>query len=201
MPIDINILLRAYRLGVFPMADARDDDEVYWVEPQTRAVIPLDGLNISSSLRKKIRQDKFIVTSNQAFERVIAACAEKVPDRDNSWINSDIERAFIELHKRGHAHSIECWTVIDGNTKLVGGLYGLSIGRVFCGESMFSRVSDASKVALVWLVARLRDGGYDILDCQFMTDHLRTMGAIDMPQSDYILLLENALKNKAFDTI
>ncbi len=196
MPIDTNILLRAYAMGVFPMADSRDDDEVFWVEPQMRAIIPLDGLNISKSLRKVIRQDRFEVTSDTAFEQVIALCAQSASDRENTWINADIEEAFIALHQQGHAHSVECWQMVEGQRTLVGGLYGLALGRVFCGESMFSRASDASKVALVWLVARLLAGGYELLDTQFMTDHLATMGAVELPQSDYLKLLENALSHQ-----
>lgn len=196
MPIDTNILLRAYAMGVFPMADSRDDDEVFWVEPQMRAIIPLEGLKISKSLRKTIRQDRFEVTSDTAFEQVIALCAQSASDRENTWINADIEQAFIELHEQGHAHSVECWMQVDGERTLVGGLYGLALGRVFCGESMFSRATDASKVALVWLVARLRVGGYELLDTQFMTDHLATMGAVELPQSEYLKLLENALSHQ-----
>ncbi len=196
MAIDTDLLLRAYAMGVFPMADSRDDDELFWVEPQMRAIIPLDGLNISKSLRKVIRQDRFEVTSDTAFEQVIALCAQSASDRENTWINADIEEAFIALHHQGHAHSVECWQIVEGQRTLVGGLYGLALGRVFCGESMFSRVSDASKVALVWLVARLRIGGFELLDCQFMTNHLATMGAVELPQSDYLKLLEKALSHQ-----
>lgn len=196
MTINTDILLRAYAMGVFPMADSRDDEEVFWVEPQMRAIIPLEGLKISKSLRKTVRQDRFEVTSDQAFKQVIALCAQSADDRENTWINADIERAFIDLHSQGHAHSVECWQIIDGVRTLVGGLYGLAIGRLFCGESMFSRAADASKVALVWLVARLRLGGYELLDTQFMTDHLATMGALELPQSEYLKLLENALSNQ-----
>lgn len=193
MPIDTNILLRAYSMGIFPMADARDDDDIFWVEPQMRAIIPLDGLNISTSLRKTIRRDKFEVTSDTAFADVIAMCAQRASDRDDTWINDDIEQAFITLHERGYAHSVECWQELGGERILVGGLYGLALGRVFCGESMFSRSNDASKVALVWLVARLRAGGFELLDTQFMTDHLATMGAVELPQSEYLILLKEAL--------
>jgi len=195
MPIDTQLMLNAYRMGVFPMADSRDDEETYWVEPQMRAIIPLDGLNISKSLRKKIRQDRFEVTSDQAFEEVISTCGQSASDRNDTWINDDIEKVFIELHHQGHAHSVECWQIIDDKRTLVGGLYGLAIGRLFCGESMFSRASDASKVALVWLVARLRAGGFEILDCQFMTDHLQRMGAIELPQSEYLTLLRKVLRD------
>lgn len=175
------------------MADARDDDELFWVEPQMRAIIPLDGLKISKSLRKTIRQDKFEVTNDTVFAQVINMCAQTASDRDETWINADIETAFIELHEQGHAHSVECWQIVDGVRTLVGGLYGLALGRVFCGESMFSRSRDASKVALVWLVARLRAGGFELLDTQFMTDHLASMGAAELPQDEYLKLLEKAL--------
>lgn len=194
MPIDTDILLRAYSMGIFPMADARDDDDIFWVEPEMRAIIPLNGLKISKSLRKTIRQDKFEVTSDSAFADVIALCAQSASDRKETWINQDIEQAFIALYQRGFAHSVECWQMIEGRRTLVGGLYGLALGRVFCGESMFSRRTDASKVALVWLVARLRAGGFELLDTQFMTDHLATMGAIELPQSEYLKLLHTALR-------
>lgn len=186
--IPVDLLLRAYRTGVFPMADHRNDEEVYWVEPRERAIFPLDGLRISSSLRKTLRQDRFRVTCDRDFAGVIAACAEPREEHAESWISHRIEASYIALHRAGHAHSIECW---DGD-RLVGGLYGVAFDRVFCGESMFSRVSDASKVALVWLVAAMRDAGYRLLDCQFMTDHLGSMGAIAMPQSAYVSLLAEA---------
>ncbi|RDV07806.1 leucyl/phenylalanyl-tRNA--protein transferase [Sphingorhabdus pulchriflava] len=189
VPIDLNLLLQAYAHGIFPMADSRDDDESFWIEPQQRAILPLEGLHLSSSLAKVIRQDRFRVTTDCAFADVILKCAEATPDRKETWINSDIEKAFLELADRGMAHSVECWC--DG--ELVGGLYGLSMGRAFFGESMFSRATDASKVALVWLVARLRAGGFTLLDCQFMTDHLRSLGAIEITQQHYLELLDVAL--------
>ncbi len=193
VPIDLNLLLQAYAHGIFPMADSRDDDESFWVEPQQRAILPLDGLHLSSSLAKVIRQDRFRVTADCAFAEVILKCAEATPDRKETWINSDIEKAFLELANCGMAHSVECWR--DG--ELVGGLYGLSMGRAFFGESMFSRATDASKVALVWLVARLRAGGFTLLDCQFMTDHLRSLGAIEISQQHYLELLDVALGRAA----
>ncbi len=189
VPIDLNLLLQAYAHGIFPMADSRDDDESFWVEPQQRAILPLDGLNLSSSLAKVIRKDRFRVTTDCAFAEVIQKCAEATPERKETWINSDIEKAFLELADRGMAHSVECWR--DG--ELVGGLYGMAMGRAFFGESMFSRANDASKVALVWLVARLRAGGFTLLDCQFMTDHLRSLGAIEIGQQHYLELLDVAL--------
>lgn len=189
MPIDIELLLNAYAHGIFPMADSRDDKEAFWVEPQNRAILPINGFHLSKSLSKTIRQDRFEVTTDRAFASVIELCAEVADDRRETWINSDIEVAFIQLHQMGLAHSVECWS--DG--RLMGGLYGLALGRAFFGESMFSRASDASKVAMAWLVARMRVGGYALLDCQFMTDHLKSMGAIEISQSAYLEQLEKAL--------
>lgn len=189
MPIDLDLLLQAYANGIFPMSDARDDPETFWIEPELRAIMPLDGFRVSKSLAKTIRQDRFVVTADTAFARVIATCAESQADRLDTWINADIEEAFCRLHEQGHAHSIECW--VEG--RLVGGLYGLALGRAFFGESMFSRETDASKVALAWLVARLRLGGFTLLDCQFMTDHLASLGAFEMTQAAYLKLLNAAL--------
>jgi leucyl/phenylalanyl-tRNA---protein transferase len=189
LAIDIDLLLRAYANGIFPMADARDDPNAYWVEPKRRAILPLDEFHVSQSLAKTIRQDRYRVTADTAFADIIRKCAEATQDRDATWINTDIENAFIDLHQRGMAHSVECW---HGDT-LVGGLYGLAMGRAFFGESMFSRATDASKVALAWLVARLRPGGFVLLDCQFMTDHLASLGAIEISQSAYLKRLEMAL--------
>jgi leucyl/phenylalanyl-tRNA--protein transferase len=172
-------------MGIFPMADSRDADEVFWVEPRSRAIIPLDGFHLSHSLKRTLRADKFAVTADRAFADVIAACA----DREETWINSDIERAVLSLHRLGHAHSIEVWK----DEALVGGLYGISLGRAFFGESMFSRATDASKVALAWLVARLKVGGYELLDCQFMTGHLASLGAVAVPRDRYVALLATAL--------
>jgi leucyl/phenylalanyl-tRNA--protein transferase len=187
--LDIELLLRAYANGIFPMADARDDPETFWVEPKSRAILPLDGFKLSRSLAKNIRQDRFEVTTDKAFARVITLCADVTSDRNDTWINSDIEQAFLTLHAKGLAHSVECW--LDG--ELVGGLYGLAQGRAFCGESMFSRATDASKVALAWLVARMKIGGFQLLDCQFMTDHLASLGVIEISQKHYLALLHDAL--------
>ncbi len=181
-PIPVETLLLAYRSGIFPMADKREDQEIFWVEPRERAVIPLDGLHVSRSLRKVLRSDRFTVTLDSAFEDVIRACAAPRPGHPESWISERIVASYLELHRAGHAHSVECWQ--DG--KLVGGLYGVSFDRVFCGESMFSLADNASKVALCWLVAMLREAGFILLDCQFMTDHLASMGAIEMPQRAYL---------------
>ena len=189
MPIDLDLLLQAYANGIFPMSDARDDPDTFWIEPEFRAIMPLDGFRLSKSLAKTIRQDRFVVTTNTAFAQVIATCAESQADRRDTWINPDIEDAFCRLHAQGLAHSIECW--LDG--RVVGGLYGLALGRAFFGESMFSRETDASKVALAWLVARLKFGAFELLDCQFMTDHLASLGAVEMTQAAYLKLLEAAL--------
>lgn len=183
------LVLGAYAVGAFPMADARDADKVYWVEPRVRAVLPLDGFRLSRSLRKTVASDRLRVTADTAFDRMIALCAEAADDRPETWINAGIERVFRELHRLGYAHSIEVW---DGD-RLAGGLYGLALGRAFFGESMVSRARDASKVALAWLVARLRVGGFTLLDCQFMTDHLASLGAVEVPRTAYLQLLSAAL--------
>ena len=183
------LVLAAYAIGVFPMADARDAREVYWVEPRDRAILPLDGFRLSRSLRKTIAADRFRVTADTAFDQVIALCAEAADDRPDTWINGGIASAFRTLHQRGCAHSIECW---EGD-RLVGGLYGLALGRAFFGESMVSRARDASKVALAWLVARLKVGGLALLDCQFMTDHLASLGAVEISRDAYQARLAHAL--------
>lgn len=188
-PLDTNLLLRAYAAGIFPMADSRSAREVYWVEPAMRGILPLDGFHLSRSLAKTLRRDVYVVTADRAFARVIAACAERRADGQGTWINAQIEQACNELHLRGHAHSIECWS--DG--ALVGGLYGVSLGGAFFGESMFSRARDASKVALAHLVARLRVGGYRLLDCQFLTEHLASLGAVEVTRDTYVALLGEAL--------
>ncbi|MGN3975211.1 leucyl/phenylalanyl-tRNA--protein transferase [Tsuneonella sp. SYSU-LHT278] len=186
--IPSDLLLLAYRNGIFPMADHRDDPEVFWVEPRRRAILPLDGFHLSRSLAKTIRRDRFRVSCNEAFADVIAACAEPRPDHPESWISGRIVASYRALHAEGHAHSIECWR--DGD--LVGGLYGVGFGGVFCGESMFSRADDASKVALAWLVAVMRRAGSTLLDCQFMTDHLASLGAVEIAQARYVALLGEA---------
>ena len=189
-PIPIETLLLAYRNGIFPMSDGRDDEEVFWVEPKERAIIPLDRFHCSRSLRKVLASGRFEVTCNRDFAAVIEACAEPRPGHPESWISQPIMASYRALHLEGHAHSLEVWCEGD----LVGGLYGVAFDSVFCGESMFSRTDNASKVALAWLVAALRNGGYRLLDCQFMTDHLATLGAVAMPQADYLLLLHEARK-------
>lgn len=188
LPIPVELLLRAYRAGVFPMADHRNDDDVYWVEPRERAIFPLDHFHVSKSLAKVLRQDRYRVSCDTAFDEVIAACAEPREEHAESWISRRIEKSYTALHRAGYAHSIECWQ----GRELVGGLYGVAFDRVFCGESMFSRADNASKVALAWLVAAMRDAGYVLLDCQFMTDHLASLGAVALTQDGYLDLLSGA---------
>jgi leucyl/phenylalanyl-tRNA--protein transferase len=187
--LDSDLLLRAYAAGIFPMADSRRAREVYWVEPQMRGILPLDEFHLSRSLAKTVRSDRYIVTADRAFVDVIRSCAESRVGAGGTWINAQIEQACNELFERGHAHSVECWH--DG--ELIGGLYGVSLGGAFFGESMFSRARDASKVALAHLVARLRAGGYKLLDCQFMTEHLASLGAVEVPRAAYVGLLGAAL--------
>ena len=176
--LDPRLLLQGYASGIFPMADSRDADELFWVEPRNRAIIPLDRFHVSRSLSRALRSGRFQVTRDRDFAAVISACA----DREETWINAELEQAMIALHGSGNAHSIEVWH--DGD--LVGGLYGVKLGRAFFGESMFSRMTDASKVALAWLVARLKAGNFTLLDCQFMTDHLASLGAVGIPRESYV---------------
>jgi leucyl/phenylalanyl-tRNA--protein transferase len=187
--LDPRLLLEGYASGIFPMADSRTAPGLFWVEPRNRAIIPLDGFHVSRSLRRTIRSDRFSVTRDQDFAAVIAACAE----REETWINAELEHAMLALHGAGHAHSIEVWC--DG--ALVGGLYGVKLGRAFFGESMFSKATDASKVALAWLVARLKVGNFTLLDCQFMTEHLASLGAVSVPRDTYVALLAAALGGAA----
>lgn len=183
------LLLRAYSIGLFPMADAADDPEIFWVEPEMRGILPLDAFHVSKSLSKTIRKAPFDIRFNTAFDLVVEKCAEEADDRPSTWINATIKQLYGDLHRLGHAHSVEAW---DGET-LVGGLYGVSLGSAFFGESMFSRRTDASKICLVYLVEQLRARGFTLLDTQFTTDHLKTFGAIDVPKSDYAVLLDKAM--------
>ena len=187
--LDPNTVLGAYAVGVFPMADARDAPSVYWVEPKRRAILPLDGFHLGRSLRRTVASGRFRVTTDQAFAAVIELCAQAADDRRDTWINGPIERVFLDLHAAGFAHSVECWA----GDRLVGGLYGLALGRAFFGESMVSRATDASKVALAWLVARLAAGGFTLLDCQFQTAHLASLGAVEIDRADYLVALSAAL--------
>ena len=187
--LDPRLMLQGYASGIFPMADSREAADLFWVEPRSRAILPLDHFHCSRSLRRTLRSGRFTVTLDRAFADVITACAT----REETWINGQIERAMLALHASGFAHSIEVWE--DG--ALAGGLYGVKLGRAFFGESMFSRRRDASKVALAWLVARLKAGNFTLLDCQFMTDHLASLGAIDVSREDYVALLGAALGSGA----
>jgi leucyl/phenylalanyl-tRNA---protein transferase len=187
------VLLRAYACGIFPMAESAEDPTLFWVEPEMRGVIPLDGFRISSRLARTVRSDAFAVTVNTAFKAVIAGCASPQPGREDTWINKRIRDLYIGLHELGHAHSVEVWE----NDNLVGGLYGVSLGRAFFGESMFHRARDASKVALVHLVARLITGGFELLDTQYVTEHLRSFGAVEVSRRRYTSLLDKAIRGEA----
>lgn len=188
-----DLLLRAYATGVFPMAESADDPEIFWVRPETRGIIPLDGFHVPRSLQKVIRQGRFEIRYDSDFEAVIDGCAEVREDRQKTWINSSIRAAYTRLFHAGHCHTVEAWR----QGRLVGGLYGVTLGRVFFGESMFSRERDASKVCLVHLVERLRTRGFVLLDTQFTTPHLKRFGAIDVPRRRYEAMLNEALDGDA----
>ena len=179
------LLVQAYRSGIFPMAEHRDDPELFWVDPRRRGILPMDGLHISRSLARRLRRDDYTVTVDADFEGVIDACA----DRSETWINHEIRALFVTLHQRGLAHSLEVW--IEG--ALAGGVYGLEIGGAFCGESMFSRRRDGSKIALCWLVDLLRRAGFTLFDTQFLTEHLATLGGLEITRADYRARLREAL--------
>ncbi len=183
-----DLMLRAYRAGLFPMAETRRGDRLYWLDPELRGILPLDGFHLPRRLRRTVTNGGFEVVCDAEFARVIALCAAPGEGREDTWINRDIERLFTALHLRGHAHSVE--VRLDG--ALAGGLYGVVLGGVFFGESMFSLARDASKVALVHLVARLRLGGFTLLDTQFVTAHLTQFGAVEVPREEYKLMLERA---------
>jgi len=189
------LLLRAYACGIFPMAESAEDPTLFWVEPEMRGVIPLDGFRISSRLARTVRSDAFTVTVNRAFKAVIAGCAAPQEGREDTWINRRIRDLYTGLHELGHSHSVEVWTGGD----LAGGLYGVSLGRAFFGESMFHRARDASKVALVHLVARLICGGFELLDTQYVTEHLKSFGAIEIPRRRYTALLDHAIAGDPAD--
>ncbi|TAD91448.1 MAG: leucyl/phenylalanyl-tRNA--protein transferase [Alphaproteobacteria bacterium] len=185
-----DLLLNAYAVGIFPMAEHRDDSEIFWVNPERRGILPLDGFHVPRSLAKVLRQERFVVTVDTAFDAVVAACAEATEERPESWINDEIRTLYGALFRMGRAHSIESW--VDG--QLVGGLYGVALGGAFFGESMFSRVTDASKIALCHLVARLRRGHFQLLDTQFVTAHLARFGATEIPRESYLRRLGVALR-------
>ena len=193
MEITPELALKAYAAGIFPMADAQDAEEVFWVDPKQRGILPLNEFHLPRRLKRTLRRQPFVVTVDKAFAQVISACAEPQHQRENTWINHQIETLFIRLHTLGFAHSIECWR----SEQLVGGLYGLSLGSAFFGESMFTRETDASKIALVHLVARLKAGGYSLLDTQFVTEHLKHFGACEISRDAYQRLLAAALAQSA----
>jgi leucyl/phenylalanyl-tRNA---protein transferase len=183
------VLLKAYACGIFPMAESADDNALYWIEPEQRGVIPLDRFHVPGRLARTVRSGRFSVTVNRDFEAVIEGCAAPLPGRGRTWINARIRNLYRKLHERGHCHSIEVYD--EG--RLVGGLYGVNLARAFFGESMFHLARDASKVALVHLIARLRAGGFTLLDTQFVTDHLKTFGAVEISRRHYHKQLEAAL--------
>jgi leucyl/phenylalanyl-tRNA---protein transferase len=192
--VTADLLLQAYAEGIFPMAERRDSETLYWVSPESRGILPLDEFHVSRRLARTVRSGRFRVTADTAFADVIHACAAPGQgDRKQSWINDEIVRLYTGLFDLGHAHSIECWN----GSNLVGGLYGVSLGGAFFGESMFSRERDASKVALVHLVARLTQGGFTLLDAQFLTEHLAQFGAVEIPRDDYLELLHDAIARTA----
>ena len=189
MALTQEILLSAYRVGLFPMAQGRDDPEIHWVDPLRRGIFPLEGFHISRSLRRRILRADVQVTTDRAFAEVVLACA----DRPESWINAEFFELYQALHQQGHAHSLEIWR----NDDLIGGVYGVTIGGAFFGESMFSRATDASKLALAWLVHRLRAGSFTLFDTQFLTPHLASLGAVEIPRADYHRRLHAALAAQA----
>ncbi|MBN8630829.1 MAG: leucyl/phenylalanyl-tRNA--protein transferase [Rhodobacterales bacterium] len=183
------ILLRAYAMGIFPMSDGRDDPDIHWVDPRLRGILPLDGFHMSRSLARQIRSGAFRVTADTAFADVVEACA----DRGETWISHRIQQLYVQLHAQGFAHSTEVWR----GDALVGGVYGVTLGAAFFGESMFSRATDASKIALAWTVHRLRAGGFRLFDTQFLTPHLASLGGREVARADYQRLLTNALDHSA----
>jgi leucyl/phenylalanyl-tRNA---protein transferase len=190
LTITPDMLLRAYSIGLFPMAESADDPEIFWVEPEMRGIIPLDAFHLSRSLAKTIRRKPFEIRFDTAFELIVEKCGEAAPDRPSTWINGTIRKLYSALFDMGHAHTVEAWS----GDELVGGLYGVSLGAAFFGESMFSRRTDASKICLAYLVERLSARGFTLLDTQFTTEHLKTFGAVDVPKIEYQLMLELAVQ-------
>ena len=184
-----DVLLRAYAAGIFPMAESRDDPSIHWIDPKRRGILPLDQFHISRSLRHRIQHSNYTIRTNSDFSGVVQGCAE----RDETWINGDIFSLYLALHRSGFAHSLEVWEA----DALVGGVYGVTLGAAFFGESMFSRRTDASKLALAWLVDRLRTGGFTLFDTQFLTAHLASLGAVEISRADYRSQLAAALQKTA----
>lgn len=187
--LDPDTLLRAYAMGIFPMADGRDDPEIHWIDPRRRGILPLDGFHMSRSLSRRVRSGSYRVTADAAFDAVVAACA----DRSETWISHRIQRLYLQLHQQGQAHSIEVWD----KDQLAGGVYGVTLGAAFFGESMFSRATDASKVALAFAVHRLRAGGFRLFDTQFLTPHLASLGGIEISRAEYHRRLAAAVAVRA----
>jgi leucyl/phenylalanyl-tRNA--protein transferase len=194
MELTPELLLRAYAMGIFPMAESAEEPELFWVDPERRGIIPLDAFHVPRRLRRTVRQGRFEVRCDTAFSAVMRGCSEPSAERPKTWINDEIVRLYTSLHERGHAHSVEAWS--EG--ELVGGLYGVSLGAAFFGESMFSRVPDASKVTLVHLAARLVKGGFLLLDTQFVTAHLARFGAVEIPRTLYKRRLAAAIRANAY---
>lgn len=184
-----DLLLRGYAMGIFPMSDGRDDPEIHWVDPRLRGILPLDGFRLSRSLTRTIRSGRFRVTTDKAFDAVVTACA----DREETWISRRIQSLYLQLHAQGFAHSTEVWQ----DDELVGGVYGVTLGAAFFGESMFSRRTNASKIALAYLVDRLRLGGFRLFDTQFLTSHLASLGAVEIPREEYLRQLRLAVNEPA----
>ena len=190
MNINEETVLKAYSLGVFPMSESFNDPNIYWINPKKRGVIPINNFKISRNLKKEIKRNKYKVTINKSFYEVITNCAKKTKNRPTTWINKEIIKLYSNLHEIGHAHSVEAWF----KDKLVGGLYGVSLGSAFFGESMFSTMSNASKICLIYLIANLQTKGFILLDTQFVNPHLKKLGAIEIPRKKYLKMLGNALK-------
>ncbi len=193
LEITPTLLLKAYANGYFPMAETAESNELYWFDPPQRGILPLDAFHVSRRLRRTLRRRPFTVRYDTAFEEVLDGCAQPTADRPRTWINDEIRSLYTGLHRIGYAHSVECWQPGEGREELVGGLYGVALHGAFFGESMFSRVTDASKVALVHLVTVLRQGGFVLLDTQFTTEHLRRFGGIEIPKPIYHQMLASAL--------
>jgi leucyl/phenylalanyl-tRNA--protein transferase len=193
MRLTPDLLLRAYAIGIFPMAEGRDHPELHWIDPEVRGILPLDAFHLPRKLKRRIHRRDFDVRCDSDFARVIRLCAAPADNRPDTWINPAIETLYVELFQAGFAHSVECWR----GDELVGGLYGVALGAAFFGESMFSRATDASKVALAHLVLRLRKGGFRLLDTQFATSHLSRFGVIEIPRDDYRVRLGQALTTRA----
>jgi leucyl/phenylalanyl-tRNA---protein transferase len=189
-----DLLLQAYAIGIFPMAESADDPDIFWVDPEQRGILPLDSFHVARKLRRTVRHDVFEVRCDTAFEAVVRSCAQATETRPKTWINEEIVRLYAALFRRGAAHSVETWH----GGRLVGGLYGVALGSAFFGESMFSRATDASKVALVHLAARLRAGGFVLLDTQFVTEHLEQFGAVEIPRAEYRRRLAAALRIQGY---